>query len=539
MNYIFVTGGVISGLGKGTTAAALGRLLVSRGYNVSAIKIDPYLNIDAGTMNPFEHGEVFVMDDGGEVDLDLGTYERFLDVNLSSEHNITTGKIYRTVINRERNGEYLGKTVQIIPHVTDEIKLAIRQAALKSKADIVIVELGGTVGDIESMPFLEAVRQMAMEMRARENGRCVFVHTTLVPEVGAVGEQKTKPTQHSVRELRAIGITPDVIIARASSDIEPDIKKKISLFCSVPVEAVISAPDMHSIYDLPMKLQSQHLDEFVLHLLGLEIRQSRMEEWNSFCQKLNSPKYSVDVAIVGKYTELADAYISHIEAFKHAGAVTECRVNPQFVESEELEKKPPEDVLSTYDAILVPGGFGSRGIEGKVKAASYARKGNVPYLGICLGFQCAIIEYSRNVLAMEDANSTEFNPETQHPVIDLLPEQKGVSVYGGTMRLGAHKVLLEPDSKAAHLYGSTTIYERHRHRYEVNPEVVHAISGHGFKFTGRSDDGRRMEVAELAGHIYYIGSQFHPEFKSRPGKPSPLHLGLVKAAISRKYSLAA
>jgi len=535
MKYVFVTGGVISGLGKGTTAAALGRLLVARGYIVSAIKIDPYLNIDAGTMNPFEHGEVFVMDDGGEVDLDLGTYERFLDVNLSREHNITTGKIYLRVINKERNGDYLGKTVQIIPHVTDEIKRSIKDVAALSGADITIVELGGTVGDIESMPFLEAVRQMGMELNVGENRGCAFIHTTLVPEVGAVGEQKTKPTQHSVRELRAIGITPDLIVARAERDIEPEIRKKISLFCNVPVEAVVSAPNLPSIYDLPIWLSKQKVDEYILKMLGLEVKEADLSEWNRFCERLNNPKYAVDIAIVGKYTELADAYISHIEAFRHAGAEASCRVNTVLIESEELEKYPADRILANYDGILVPGGFGSRGIEGKINAARYARVNNKPYLGVCLGFQCAVIEYSRNVIGLEKANSTEFDPDTPNPVIDLLPEQKLVSAKGGNMRLGAHKILLEPDSRVARLYGQQTIYERHRHRYEVNPEMISHISSGGLRFTGRSEDGRRMETAELDGHIYFIGSQFHPEFKSRPGRPSPLHLGLVRAAIQTKY----
>lgn len=535
MKYIFVTGGVISGIGKGTTAAAIGRLLVSRGLAVSAIKIDPYLNIDAGTMNPFEHGEVFVMDDGGEVDLDLGTYERFLDVSLSREHNITTGKIYMAVINKERNGDYLGKTVQIIPHITDEIKRKIREVAEKSGADLTIVELGGTVGDIESMPFLEAVRQLGMELSV-QGKNCVFVHTTLVPEVGA-GEQKTKPTQHSVRELRAIGITPDLIIARAEREIEPDIKRKISLFCNVPVQAVISAPNLPSTYDLPMWLAKQKVDEYVLSLMDIEIRELSIGKWNAFCERLNNPKYDISVAIVGKYTEHADAYISHLEAFRHAGAAAECRVRPVFVESEELERRSAEELLSAFDAVLVPGGFGSRGIEGKINAAKYARTSNKPYLGVCLGFQCAVVEYSRNVLGLANANSTEFNPSTPYPVIDLLPEQKGISGKGANMRLGAHKILLDPSSKASKLYGGDVIYERHRHRYEVNPEVIEQISAAGLRFTGRSEDGKRMEVAELDDHIYYVGAQFHPEFKSRPNRPSPLHLGLVLAALKQKYGV--
>ncbi len=536
MKYIFVTGGVISGLGKGTTAAALGRLFVARGLKVTAVKIDPYLNIDAGTMNPFEHGEVFVMDDGGEVDLDLGTYERFLDVSLSKEHNITTGKIYQSVIDKERGGVYLGKTVQIIPHVTNEIKRKIVTAVESSGADVAIIELGGTVGDIESMPFLESVRQMSMEMGGRNGHRdCLFMHTTLVPEVGSVGEQKTKPTQHSVRELRAIGIDPDIIIARAERDIEQDIKKKISLFCNVPVDAVISAPNLPSIYGLPMWLEEQHVADYILRKLGLPLGKPELSKWEAFYSRLEHPKYFVDVAIVGKYTELADAYISHIEAFHHVGAETECRVNTKFIESEDIELKGAEKLLSASDAILVPGGFGSRGIEGKIGAAGYARESNKPYLGICLGFQCAVIDYARNVLGWERANSTEFDPGTPHPVIDLLPEQRSVSEKGGTMRLGAHRVLLEQGSKVASLYASTEISERHRHRYEVNPELISDLTSGRLHFTGRSEDGRRMEVAELQSGDYFVGSQFHPEFKSRPGRPSPLHLGLIRAAIRQKY----
>ncbi len=538
MKYIFVTGGVISGLGKGTTAASLGRLLVSRGYRVTAIKIDPYLNTDAGTMNPFEHGEVFVLDDGGEVDLDLGTYERFLDTSLSSDHNITTGKIYFRVISKERKGAYLGKTVQIIPHVTNEIKREIARVAEASGADIAIVELGGTVGDIESMPFLEAVRQMKMDLTPAEHGyACIFIHTTLIPEVGAVGEQKTKPTQHSVRELRAIGIDPDIIVARAERDIEADIKEKISLFCNVPVEAVISAPNIESIYGIPMLLDEQKVADYVLNKFSLGPGKPDLMEWKAFYGRLMSPKYSVDVAIVGKYTDLADAYISHVEAFRHSTAETGCRVNAKFIEAEEIEKRGAKEVLSGTDAILVPGGFGHRGIEGKISAATFARESNKPYLGVCLGFQCAVIDYARNVLSLADANSSEFNPDTPYPVIDLLPEQRNVSDKGGTMRLGAHKILVEKGSRAHELYGAGEIYERHRHRYEVNPEMIQEFVSKGMHFTGKSEDGRRMEIAELRGRDYFIGSQFHPELKSRPTRPSPLHLGLVMAAMRQKYRL--
>ena len=538
MKYIFVTGGVISGLGKGTTAASLGRLLVSRGYRVTAIKIDPYLNTDAGTMNPFEHGEVFVLDDGGEVDLDLGTYERFLDTSLSSDHNITTGKVYFRVITKERKGAYLGKTVQIIPHVTNDIKREIARVAEASGADIAIVELGGTVGDIESMPFLEAVRQMRMDLSPAEQGHSsIFIHTTLIPEVGAVGEQKTKPTQHSVRELRAIGIDPDVIVARAERDIEEDIKQKISLFCNVPVEAVISAPNIESIYGIPMLLEEQKVADYVLNKFSMDPGKPDLTEWKEFYRRLMNPKYSVDVAVVGKYTELADAYISHIEAFRHSTAETGCRVNVKFIEAEEIEKNGAEKVLAETNAILVPGGFGHRGIEGKITAAGFARESNKPYLGVCLGFQCAVIDFARNVLGLDDANSSEFNPETRYSVIDLLPEQRSISDKGGTMRLGAHKILVEKESIARSLYGTDEIYERHRHRYEVNPEMISDFISKGLRFTGRSEDGRRMEIAELKGSDYFVGSQFHPELKSRPTKPSPLHMGLVRAAMKQKYKL--
>ncbi|MCL4317097.1 MAG: CTP synthase (glutamine hydrolyzing) [Candidatus Thermoplasmatota archaeon] len=537
MKYIFVTGGVISGLGKGTTAASLGRLLVSRGYRVSAIKIDPYLNTDAGTMNPFEHGEVFVLDDGGEVDLDLGTYERFLDTNLSSDHNITTGKVYFRVISKERKGAYLGRTVQIIPHVTNEIKNEIARVAENSGADIVVVELGGTVGDIESMPFLEAVRQMRMDLDRGGTRNCLFVHTTLVPEVGSVGEQKTKPTQHSVKELRAIGIDPDIIVARAEREIEKDIKEKISLFCDVPVEGVISAPNLPSIYGIPMLLEEQHLAEYVLRKFSLPEGRPDMSAWKDFYSRLTNPKYSVQVAVVGKYTDLSDAYISHIEAFHHVAAETSCRVDAKFIEAEDIERRGADAVLSKVDAVLVPGGFGHRGVEGKISAAGFARQTNKPYLGVCLGFQCALIEFARNVLDLKDANSTEFNPDTPYPVIDLLPEQKNVSDKGGTMRLGSHKIIVEEGSRAMQLYGSGSIFERHRHRYEVNPEMIADFMSKGIKFSGKSEDGRRMEIAEIGAADYFMGSQFHPEFKSRPNKPSPLHLGLIRAAIRQKYGV--
>jgi len=529
MKYIFVTGGVLSGLGKGITASSIGRLLKSRGLRVTAIKIDPYLNIDAGTMNPFEHGEVFVLDDGGEVDLDLGNYERFLDVNLTSDHNITTGKVYEAVIEKERRGEYLGKTVQIIPHITNEIKHQIRSVAEASGADLTLVELGGTVGDIESMPFLEAVRQMKTELGKGEN--CVFVHTTLVPILGTVGEQKTKPTQHSVKELRSLGIQPDVIVARAGRPLEYSIKRKISLFCDVPLGAVISAPDARSIYEVPMILEEQGLTDYLIHKLNLSVTRKDMGEWREFVERVLSAPRTIRVACVGKYTNLADSYISHIEAFNHAGAEAGARVEVLFVDSEQIEAHGIPDGLKTADAVIVPGGFGQRGVEGKILATRYARENRLPFLGVCLGFQIATIEIARNVIGLEGAHSTEFDPDTPHPVVDLLPDQRTVKKMGASMRLGSQPVILEEGSRGHDLYGKTLITERHRHRYEIAPRYLDELERGGWRFTGRSPDGIRMEMGELEGHPYFLASQFHPEFKSRPGSPSPLHLGLVRAAL--------
>lgn len=533
MKFVFVTGGVLSGLGKGITASSIGRLLKSRGLKVTAIKIDPYLNIDAGTMNPFEHGEVFVLEDGGEVDLDLGNYERFLDVNLTSSHNITTGKVYRAVVEKERMGEYLGKTVQIIPHITNEIKSEIMAVADATGADVCIVELGGTVGDIESMPFLEAVRQMNTELGKGEN--CIFVHTTLVPVLGTVGEQKTKPTQHSVKELRSIGIQPDIIVARAKQPLEYSIKRKISLFCDVPLEAVVSAPDARSIYEVPLILEEQGFTEFMLKRMKIEGRSEDMAGWKEFLRKVLNPARYVTVACVGKYTHLADSYISHMEAFHHAGAETDTKVEIVFVDSEEVQEKGITPSLANADAVLIPGGFGNRGIEGKIMAARHARENLVPFLGVCLGFQIATIEAARNVAGLEGAHSTEFDPDTCDPVVDLLPEQRDVKRKGATMRLGGQPVVVSEGSKAHELYGRTLIIERHRHRYEVNPKYIEQLEQKGWRFTGRSPDGLRMEIGEMQGHPFYVASQFHPEFKSRPERPSPLHLGLVRAAVERKF----
>lgn len=526
MKYVIVTGGVLSGLGKGISTSSIGVLLKSKGLQVCPIKIDPYLNVDAGTMNPYQHGEVFVLDDGAEVDLDLGNYERFLDVNLTGDHNITTGKVYRTVIEKERHGDYLGKTVQIIPHITDEIKAEIRAVGEKERADVVLVEVGGTVGDIEGMPFLEAVRQLGQEV-GKEN--ILFVHTTLVPVMGAVGEQKTKPTQQSVRELRAAGIQPNVIVARGEHTLEPEIKRKIAFFSDVPVEGVISAPDATTIYDVPLLFDGQGLTEYVLKTLRLDAKSEDLTEWRQFLENLRNPKKEVTIALVGKYTHLKDSYISHIEAFHHAAAAARVKVNLRWVESVDLEKQGTK-LLEDADGILVPGGFGDRGIEGKIAATRYAAENDIPFQGVCLGFQLATIGFARNVLGLKGANSSEFDPKTPHPVVDLLPEQHVVKGKGATMRLGAHPIELDSNSATAKLYGASTIHERHRHRYEINPAYIAKFEDAGLRYVGRSDDGRRMEVLELKGHPYFVASQFHPELRSRPLRPSPIHLGLVRAA---------
>jgi CTP synthase len=530
VKYVIVTGGVLSGLGKGISTSSIGVLLKSKGLRVSPVKIDPYLNVDAGTMNPYQHGEVFVLDDGAETDLDLGNYERFLDVNLTGDHNITTGKVYRAVIEKERRGDYLGKTVQIIPHITDEIKALLRAVGEKERADIVLIEMGGTVGDIEGMPFLEAVRQLGQEV-GREN--VLYVHTTLVPVMGAVGEQKTKPTQQSVRELRAAGIQPNVIIARGERSLEPDVKKKIAFFSDVPVDGVISAPDASTIYDVPLLFDGQGLTEYIVKTLNLPQKDEDLKEWRAMLERLKNPEKEVTIALVGKYTHLKDSYISHIEAFHHASAASRVKVNLRWVESMDIEKKGTK-LLEGAQGILVPGGFGDRGIEGKIAATRYAADNDIPFQGVCLGFQLATVGFARETLGLKDANSSEFNPKTPHPVVDLLPEQQSVKDMGATMRLGAHEILLDENSKTAKLYGSTTIFERHRHRYEINLEYLAKLQAAGLRYVGRSDGGRRMEVLELMGHPYFVASQFHPELRSRPFRPSPIHLGLVKAAAGLK-----
>ena len=519
-------------MGKGITASSIGRLLKSRGINVTSIKIDPYLNIDAGTMNPFEHGEVYVLDDGGEVDLDLGNYERFMDLHLGMDNNITTGKVYRTVIENERRGEYLGKTVQIIPHITNEIKRRITAVARQSGADVAIVELGGTVGDIESMPFLEAARQLGRDLGREEN--VMFIHTTLIPIMGSVGEEKSKPTQHSVRDLMSVGIKPDIIVGRCSRELSESAKAKIAMFCDVDENAVISCPDARSIYEVPLILERQGVADLIIDRMKLAPMTTgrHMEKWERFLDNIVNPSSEVTIALVGKYTALADSYLSQLEALTHAGAERCCHVGIKFVDSDTLLHGDPGEILGDVDGILVPGGFGVRGVEGKIAAARYARENGVPFLGVCLGFQIATIEIARDVLGLEGADSTEFEPGTKHPVIFIMPEQAGVTQMGGTMRLGAQTVLVEKGSKAEALYGADRISERHRHRYEVNPGYIDRFEEAGWKFTGRSEDGTKMEIGELEGHPYFVASQFHPEFKSRPMKPSPLHQGLVDAAMA-------
>ncbi|MCQ2085525.1 MAG: CTP synthase (glutamine hydrolyzing) [archaeon] len=530
MKYIFVSGGVISGLGKGITASSIGCLLKSRGLKVTSAKIDPYLNIDAGTMNPFEHGEVYVLEDGGEVDLDLGNYERFMDLHLGRDNNITTGKVYKTVIENERKGEYLGKTVQIVPHITNEIKRRILSIGKNSGADVVIVELGGTVGDIESMPFLEAARQVGRELGREDN--VMFIHCTLIPIMGAVGEEKSKPTQHSVKELMSVGIRPDMIIGRCSRELSESAKAKIAMFCDVDEKAVISCPDARSIYEVPLVLEKQGVVDYIIQKMKLDAKPRDMAEWENFLGNILEPKSQITIALVGKYTALADSYLSQLESLTHAGAQRACKVKVKFVDSDDLIRNDPSTILNDVDGVLVPGGFGIRGVEGKIAAARYARLNKIPFLGVCLGFQIATIEVARDMMGLEHADSTEFEPGTPDPVIFIMPEQAGVTEMGGTMRLGAQRVLVKEGSKAAELYGSTDISERHRHRYEVNPDYIEKFEAAGWHFTGRSEDGTKMEIGELDDHPYFVASQFHPEFKSRPGKPSPLHQGLIDAAMA-------
>jgi CTP synthase len=531
---VIITGGVLSGLGKGVTTAAVGLILKSRGVSVDVCKIDPYLNVDPGLMNPYQHGEVWVTKDGYEADLDFGHYERFLDIELGRDHNITTGKIYLEVLENERKGRYLGQTVQVIPHITDEVKRQILQIARINYPDVLLVEIGGTTGDIEGMPFLEALRQLRMES-GREN--VLFVHVTLVPTLDAVGEQKTKPTQHSVKELRAIGIQPDVIVCRTKSPLLPETKAKLSLFCDVGKLDVISNHDVESVYEVPLILDAQGFGDNILGKLNLREKRHDLKDWRRFIKKIKALHDEVDIAVVGKYTDLRDSYISIAEALKHAGYELDSAVKIKWIESIELEDDPKKvALLDDVDGILVPGGFGKRGSEGKILSIKYARENSVPYLGICFGFQLAAVEFARNVLGLKGANSIELDPKSPHQVIDILPEQKKVKQMGGTMRLGEIYAELLEGTMAKEIYGKNNVGERHRHRFEVNPRYIEDYEKFGARFSGKSDKNRRMEILELPSHPHFIATQFHPEFKSRPQRPSPVFLSFIKAAAKYRKS---
>jgi len=521
----------MSGIGKGVTAASIAKILQLRGIKVSAMKIDPYLNVDAGTMNPVAHGEVFVTDDGGEIDMDIGTYERFLDINLTRQHNTTTGQIYTSVINKERRGDFLGQCVQIIPHITDEIRLAIQNVSNLDGTEVLLVEIGGTVGDIESLPYLEAARQMRLERGQRD---VLFAHVTLVPKLDVVGEQKTKPTQHSVQELRRIGIQPDLIVARTSGPLLPGPRRKIALFCNVEERAVFASPDQPVIYQAPIELDTQGMGEFLEERFNIPKRQVDWCPWRNVVNRISSPHQTVRIALCGKYAELADSYVSVNEALRHAGGVCDARVEIEWIETELFERGPSNcSVLSKFNGLLVPGGFGSRGTEGKIAALKYAREQNIPTLGICFGFQLAVVEFAR-YLGMNGANSTELDSKTPYPVIDLMPEQREIDAKGATMRLGAHEIRITPRTRASQLYERKVVSERHRHRYEVNSSYIERITRNGGVFSGRSMDGKRMEIFELPDKNYYLATQFHAEFKSRPTRASPPYYGLIRAALDRK-----
>ena len=528
--YIFVTGGVVSSLGKGIAAASLGRLLVERGLSVTMQKFDPYINVDPGTMSPFQHGEVFVTDDGAETDLDLGHYERFIDRSLSQQNNVTTGRIYQSVINKERRGEYLGSTVQVIPHITDEIKNAIRRTA--PGHDVVITEIGGTVGDIESLPFLEAIRQFRQEV-GRDNA--LFMHLTLVPYIAAAGELKTKPTQHSVRELMQIGIQPDILVCRSEQPISADIKRKIALFCNVDFECVVESPDVRSIYEIPLRFHEQGLDRVVCERLRLDTHEPDLKAWRSIVQRVLDPAARVRIAVVGKYTDLHDAYKSVQEALIHGGIAHDAGVDIHWLSSDQFtEQDAAGQVLEGFDGLLIPGGFGIRGVDGMIEAIRWAREHDLPFFGICLGLQIAIIEFARNVCRLPDSNSTEFAPECESPVISLMPSQREVSNMGGTMRLGAYTAKLRPGSKVAQAYGATEISERHRHRWEVSNAYRDVLAEYGLRLSGQSPDGGLVETIELPDHPWFIGCQFHPELKSRPTRPHPLFVAFIGAALKRR-----
>jgi CTP synthase len=530
--FIFITGGVVSSLGKGIAAASIGRLLVARGLRVQLQKFDPYINVDPGTMSPYQHGEVFVTEDGAETDLDLGHYERFTDANTSRNSNVTAGAVYNRVIRRERHGDYLGGTVQVVPHITDEIKQRIRLMAESSDVDIVITEIGGTVGDIESLPFLEAIRQFPVDAG---RGSCMFIHLTLVPYVGHAGELKTKPTQHSVNELRRIGIAPDMLMCRSEGTLSPEIRRKIALFASLPAEAIISARDVDNIYKVPLVFREDGVDDFILEHFHIDAPAPQLAEWEELTRRGDEATEPVRIALVGKYTQLEDAYLSVVEALRHSGFLHGRRVEVDWVDSEALDPEGVIGRLRAADGVLIPGGFGGRGIEGKIAAARAAREQHIPFLGICLGMHMVVADYARHVVGMDGANSTEFDPETPYPVIDLLPEQKEVTDVGGTMRLGADPVKLHDGTLVREIYGEAVVYERHRHRYEVNNLLRKRLEAAGLVCSGTSPDDRLVEVTELPRdvHPFFVASQFHPEFKSRPDRPAPLFREFVRAAAER------
>jgi CTP synthase len=534
--YIFVTGGVVSSLGKGIASASIGRLLVARGLSVGLQKFDPYINVDPGTMSPYQHGEVFVTEDGAETDLDLGHYERFTNTNTTRASNVTAGGIYNSVIRRERRGDYLGGTVQVVPHITDEIKQRIRLIAETSNVDVVITEIGGTVGDIESLPFLEAIRQFPVDVGRRQ---CMYIHLTLVPYIGHAGELKTKPTQHSVNELRRIGIQPDMLLARSEGELGDDIRKKIALFASLGQESVVSAKDVDNIYKVPLWFHHQGVDDLIIDHLGLEAEPADLDEWREITERADAATQPVRIAIAGKYVQLEDAYLSVSEALRHSGYLHGGQIEIDWVDTETLDtEEEAAERLAEADGILVPGGFGGRGIEGKIRAVQIARERKIPYLGICLGMHVAVSEFARNVAGMPGANSTEFDIETEYPVIDLLPEQKEVTDLGGTMRLGADPIKLHPDTRTRELYDEAVVYERHRHRYEVSISLRKRLEAAGLIVSGTSPDDRLVEVIELRDHPFFVASQFHPEFKSRPERPAPLFREFVAAALERARSRA-
>ncbi len=528
--YIFVTGGVVSSLGKGITAASLGQLLKSRGLKVTIQKFDPYINVDPGTMSPYQHGEVFVTDDGAETDLDLGHYERFIDVNLSKYSSVTSGKIYWSVLNKERKGEYNGRTVQVIPHITNEIKERIIRASKERDVDIVITEIGGTVGDIESLPFLEAIRQIKYDV-GKEN--VMYIHVTLVPYLSKAGELKTKPTQHSVKELRGLGIQPDVLICRTEVPLAEDLKDKIALFCDLDPSEVIENSDASTIYEIPLMLEREGLPQLVIEHLNLKCEELDLSEWNEIVDRVKNPKGKVKIALVGKYVELKDAYISVSESLNHGAIANNVEVEIKWIHAEEINNDNCNELLSDVDGILVPGGFGDRGVEGKISAIKYARENKIPYLGICLGMQLAVVEFARNVAKLKDAHSSELNPNTPYPVIDLMPEQKDVDTLGGTMRLGLCPCKIKGDTKAFEIYNDEIIYERHRHRYEFNNEYRDKLEEEGLIISGLSPDERLVEIIELKDHPWFVAVQYHPEFKSRPTRVHPLFREFIKAAIKR------